>query len=104
MSRPESIEHPRTGGRVLLDLDPPGEAGAVRYRAALYTPEVCHRGAAEISVAGQVAFAGWDPPDPPDWLVGFAQAFLRSEWRARQGVADPAPWPSRIRRWRDRPG
>ncbi len=32
-------EHPRTGGRVLLELDGPGAGGAVRYRAALYGPE-----------------------------------------------------------------
>jgi hypothetical protein len=91
--------HPRTGGRVVLDLDP--DAPGIRYRAALYLPGTLHRGAAEVAPGGEVTFSEWEPPAPPAWLVQLARAFLRSEWRARQRGDDPAPWPARISRWRD---
>lgn len=93
------MSHPRHGGRVVLERLPGDD---VVYRATLYTPTVAHAGRVSVaSTDGKVSFDAWDPPDPPAWLVAFAQAFLRSEWRARQGVADPPPWPARINRWRD---
>lgn len=74
----------------------------IAYSAVLYTPTVAHEGrAAVVAADGKVSFCTWTPPDPPPWLVAFAQAFLRGEWRARQGVADAPPWPARISRWRD---
>ena len=93
--------HPRTGGRVVLDRDP--DAPGIRYLAALYLPDVLHRGAVDIAPGGDVSFSDWEPPAPPDWLVQFARAFLRTEWRARQRPGDerPPPWPARISRWRD---
>jgi hypothetical protein len=90
--------HPRHGGRVVLDRDV--AAPGLRYLAALYTPDTLYRGAVDVAAEGAVSFAPWDPPDPPDWLVSFARAFLRSEWRARQQAADPPAWPARISRWR----
>jgi hypothetical protein len=74
---------------------------AVEYRAVLYTPTVAYTAVVRVAADGRVDFGDFTPPDPPPWLVGLAQAFLRSEWRARQGVADPPPWPARISRWRD---
>lgn len=90
--------HPRTGGRVILELD---EAGAerVRFHALVYTPDTLFRGTASVALAdGQVEVGGWDRA-PPTWLVEHARKFLRTEWRARQG-AGAAPWPARISRWR----
>ena len=95
--------HPKTGGRVVLDLEP-SEGGEVAiYAAALYTADMVWQGRAEIRLAdGQVSWQGWAPSDsgPPEWLVKLAQAFLRTEWKARQGT-DPEPWPARINRWRE---
>jgi hypothetical protein len=82
----------------VLDLVP---GAALVYDAALYTPDRVWRGRATIAEDGAVTFAPFDPEDAPAWLVKFAHAFLRSEWKARQGVADPAPWPARIQRWRE---
>jgi hypothetical protein len=36
------------------------------------------------------------PSEPPPWLLTYAEALLRSAWRAR----DTQPWPRRITRWR----
>ena len=91
--------HPRAGGRVVLDRE---LGDGVRYRAAVYTPDQLYRGAVEVAADGTVSFAPWEAGEPPDWLVEFARAFLRSEWRARQKGPDPAPWPARISRWRDK--
>jgi hypothetical protein len=84
---------------VVLELVPtPG--GPVTYDTALYTPDRVWRGRATIAEDGAVTFAPFDPQDAPAWLVAFAHAFLRSEWKARRG-ADPPPWPARIQRWRE---
>jgi hypothetical protein len=89
--------HPRTGGRVILELD--SVSDSARYRALLYTPDTLYRGAATVALAdGTVELGGWDA-DPPAWLVDLARKFLRTEWRARQ-PAGAAPWPARISRWR----
>jgi hypothetical protein len=95
------MSHPRTGGRVVLTRVTVEEERVV-YRAELFLPAVVHLG--EVAVAardGAVSFGPWSPPDPPAWMIAFAQAFLRSEWRARQAATDPPPWPARISRWRD---
>jgi hypothetical protein len=90
---------PASGGRVVLELEDTSPA-RVRYRAALFTPEAVHHASAEVALEdGLVTFGDWDPPAPPEWLVAFALAFLRSEWRARRGT-EAAPWPARISRWR----
>jgi hypothetical protein len=89
--------HPRTGGRVILELDD-AAGDPVRYRAVLYTPDVVFHGVATVTREGVVDLGGWDA-DPPAWLVDLARKFLRTEWRARQ-VPDPEPWPARISRWR----
>jgi hypothetical protein len=88
--------HPRTGGRVVLDLVSDGPT----YRAALLTPEARWDGEARVGADGAVAFSDWVPADPPPWLVDLARAFLRGEWRYRHGAATPSPWPARINRWR----
>jgi hypothetical protein len=94
--------HPKSGGRVVLDLVGDGGVGSaeVVYRAALYSPDERWDGEARVGADGAVAFVDWAPANPPAWLVDFARAFLRSEWRARHSTVEPAPWPARINRWR----
>jgi hypothetical protein len=95
--------HPKTGGRVVLDLEPSAGPEGVIYTAALYTADAVWQGRAEIRHAdGQVSWREWTPSagGPPEWLVKIAQAFLRTEWKARQGT-DPEAWPARINRWRE---
>ena len=86
---------PRSGARVVLDLEDAGPAEVV-YRAAIYAPDAEWRGVARVAPDGAIRFDDWDAPPA---LVEQARAFLRVEWRARQG-ADPPPWPARINRWR----
>ena len=90
---------PKTGGRIELARVAAGEA--VEYETALYTPDAEWRGRARIDAAGAVTLAGLD--EAPVWLTDYTRAFLRAEWRARQGP-DPAPWPERIGRWRAKDG
>ena len=91
--------HPKAGGRVVLERELVS-SDEVRYAAALYVPGAVWRGVATVT-GGVVTFAAWSPAEgPPAWLVGFAAAFLRSEWKARQRP-DAAPWPQRINRWRE---
>jgi len=91
---------PDTGGRIILDLAR-SDAGGVVYAAWLLVPHAEWRGEAAIALSdGRVSFGAWDPDAPPAWMVALAQAFLRSEWRARR-EADPPPWPRRINRWRE---
>ena len=94
--------HPRTGGRVIFELVSSDGRGAT-YRALLYTPDRLWRGQATVGAGdGDIRFSGWDAPDPPGWLQGYADAFLRSEWKAR--VRNPAaPWSGQIARWRAEP-
>jgi hypothetical protein len=93
------MEH-RAGGRVQLELLA-DEPERVRYSARLALPDVAFDGLATVGTAdGSVSFDWPDGRLPPDWLLAFARAFLRSEWLARQ--KDPShPWPARIRRWRE---
>jgi hypothetical protein len=92
--------HPRTGGRVVLDLVRAGSSEIV-YDAAIYTPAELFQGRAAVTAdTGAVTWTNWQPAAPPAWLIDAAAAFLRVEWRARR-AADPPPWPSRINRWRD---
>ena len=86
---------PKTGGRIELVLR--GAAAVVEYDAVLATPDAEWPGAARIDAAGAVTLEGLD--DAPVWLTDYARAFLRAEWRSRQGP-DPEPWPDRIGRWR----
>jgi hypothetical protein len=91
---------PDTGARIILDLDRQ-DASVVVYAAWLLRPDAEWRGSASMALAdGRVSFGAWDAGEPPAWLVALAQAFLRTEWRARR-EADPAPWPRRINRWRE---
>lgn len=86
--------NPKTGGRVVLDLIDKGDA-AVVYAAELYLPDATMRGRATIRVADGVVAWAWDGGvEPPAWLVAFATAFLRTEWKARRFAA-------RINRWRE---
>jgi hypothetical protein len=84
------------GGRVLLEREGEGPV----YRASLSEGERTWRGRAQVGADGAIAFADWEPADAPAWLVEHARAFLRVEWRARQGADPPPPWPARINRWR----
>jgi len=86
---------PKTGGRIELALVAAGPS--VEYAAGLYTPDAEWHGTARIDAAGAVTLEGLD--EAPAWLTDYARAFLRAEWRARQGP-DSAPWPDRIGRWR----
>jgi catalase (peroxidase I) len=91
--------HPRTGGRIVLDLAE-ASAARVRYHADVYTPGARYQGAA--TVEGGAVEVSWQDA-PPAWLADHVKKFLRTEWRARQGE-DPEPWPARISRWRSPPG
>jgi hypothetical protein len=86
---------PKTGGRVELRLV--RAADVVEYAVELAVPDAEWQGTARLDAAGAVTLDGVD--GAPAWLADYARAFLRSEWRARQGP-DPAPWPDRIGRWR----
>lgn len=86
---------PKTGGRIELALV--GAAAEVEYRAELAVPDAEWHGSARIDPAGAVVLEGLG--DAPAWLTDYARAFLRAEWRSRQGP-DPEPWPDRIGRWR----
>ncbi len=91
---------PDSGARIVLDLVRAG-ADDVVYAAWLLAPEAEWRGEAKVAVGdGRVSFSGWQPAEPPAWMVALAQAFLRTAWRARRD-ADAAPWPRRINRWRE---
>jgi hypothetical protein len=91
--------HPRTGARVICDLASSDGTGAV-YTVGLYEPERVWTGAAHVAAGGgPVRFDPWTPAAPPAWLVGYADAFLRSESKAR-AAAPGTPWSSRIARWR----
>jgi hypothetical protein len=93
------IVHPSSGGRVILELDAE-TAEEIRYRAELYTPDELFRAPVTIGVKdGAVSYGAWDASQPPAWLVDFATAFLRGEWRARQKA--PSAWPRRVSRWRE---
>ena len=87
---------PQTGGRISMDRVAAGPDGVV-YRAGLFVPDAEWHGEARIDAAGMVTMDG--TVGAPDWLVEYARAFLRGEWRSRQ-VPDAAPWPDRISRWR----
>jgi hypothetical protein len=86
---------PKSGGRIELELQ--RAAPEVEYRASLSTPDGEWQGTARIDGGGAVSLDGLD--GAPTWLVDYARAFLRAEWRGRQGP-DPEPWPDRIGRWR----
>ncbi len=91
--------NPKAGGRVVLDLVAAGEA-EIRYAAALYTPDAVWRDEVTIGASdGAVRFGPWDRADPPAWMIAFATAFLRSEWKAR--TKQPSAWPRRLNRWRE---
>lgn len=89
-------QRPQTGGRVSMDLVSVAPE-AIVYRAGLFQPDAEWHGEARIDGAGVVTLER--VTGAPDWLVEYARAFLRGEWRARQGP-DAAPWPDRITRWR----
>ena len=86
------------GGRVALELVS-ADTDAVVYAAELHAAATVHRARVTIAVSdGALTWSTWDT-DPAPWLLEFARAFLRGEWRARN-VDDPAPWPRKINRWR----
>lgn len=85
--------HPKTGGRVVLTVASAGDAEVV-YAAEIYTPTDLWRGRATISIADGTVGWVWADGEPPAWLVAFATAFLRSEWKARR-------FTHRINRWRE---
>lgn len=92
--------HPAHGGRMLLEREP-DEPDLVRYRLLLYTPRALWTGTARVTrAAGEVTLDGFEPADPPAWLVAQTRAFLRAEWKARR-APDAEPWPPRLMRWRD---
>src|SRR5262249_28578670 len=94
------MTRPDKGARIILDLVRAG-ADDVVYGAWLLAPDAEWRREARIMLAdGRVSFSGWQPGEPPAWMVALAQAFLRIEWRARRDP-DPEPWPRRIHRWRE---
>lgn len=86
--------NPKTGGRVVLDRLTLGDAEVV-YAAEVYTPVDVQRGRATIRIVdGAVSYTWEGGAEPAAWLVGFATAFLRTEWKARRFTA-------RINRWRE---
>jgi hypothetical protein len=87
---------PQAGGRVSMALVS-ATSESVVYRADLLVPDAEWHGEARIDAAGAVVMEPF--AEAPAWLVDYARAFLRGEWRSRQG-ADAPPWPDRITRWR----
>jgi hypothetical protein len=69
----------------------------VQYQALLGEPERQWRGELTIDVtSGKVTWGDTTTETPPEWLHGFAEALVRTAWRARDSQA----WPRRITRWR----
>jgi hypothetical protein len=84
------------GGKVTLRLVSAGDV--VEYVGELDAGGRVSKVRARIgSVDGAVDVAMLDDVAPPDWLLAFVRATLRSAWRASStGV----PWPRRLSRWR----
>lgn len=89
------MTHPATGGRVVLELEA-GGAERARYRVTLYSPAEAWTGSAEV--AGDLAWGAFSPAPPPEWLLGWARAFLDGIRRAHERGE---PWPARLSRWRE---
>lgn len=69
-------------------------AEAVAYSAELEVASDRFASRATVALAdGNVSFSAWQPEGPPAWLLDFARATLRAEWRTKA-------WPRRITRWR----
>lgn len=87
---------PRHGGRVELVREHVDDAD-VRYAATLLSDGASFDGIASVALVDGAVTLSFATP-PPDYLVAFARAFLRSAWLSRR--EDPEPWPARITRWR----
>lgn len=88
-----------TGGRFearLLEQNPRG----AQYEVELRTPDGRWSAHATVSSAdGGVHIGDWSEPGaPPDWLLHYLQAGLRSAFRSH----GDGGWPRRLTRWRDR--
>jgi len=89
-----------TGGKVTLRLVSTGEV--VEYAGELDSEgrESTIRASVDAK-DGRVEVSATGGHAPPEWLVAFVRATLRSAWRATStGVA----WPRRVSRWRARSG
>jgi hypothetical protein len=81
------------GGRITLRLAEKG-SDRVAYSAELERDSDRFASRATVTLAdGAVSFSDWEPAGPPPWLLEFARATLRAEWRSKN-------WPRRITRWR----
>ena len=89
-----------TGGRFTARLLAEGADGA-RFGLELSTPEGLWSTEAAVAVAtGDVTWQDWTGTgEPPEWLVHYARAALRSAWRAYGEEG----WPRRLTRWRGAP-
>jgi hypothetical protein len=101
---PESGQLPRVrpdhGGRLELKLARASETRA-DYLLTLLTPdaELC----AQVTIdapADSLELADWQGGVPPEWLLAYARALLRSVLRAKSSDGD---WPRRLTRWRPAP-
>ncbi|MCC6646329.1 MAG: hypothetical protein IT374_12255 [Polyangiaceae bacterium] len=87
---------PRSGARVELTLRGVDDREA-RYSATAAFSGTQAIGDASVSLADGAVSLSLSPP-APDALHAFVVAVLRRAWASRR--EDPAPWPSRITRWR----
>ncbi len=92
---------PDHGGRVELKLTRASEAGAV-YRAEWSTPAGKWHGTVTASDRHAEARPDDSPTPPPDWLVAWSAALLKTTGRTVMRMPD-ARWPRRLTRWRAAP-
>jgi hypothetical protein len=85
----------RDGGKVTLRLISAGDGA--RYGGELSAGTEAGQVEIAVSAAGNVTVTQVAGISPPEWLVAFARATLRTAWRATQAGT---PWPRRLSRWR----
>jgi hypothetical protein len=96
--------HPTDGARYLLERDDGAsagsvEAGVMRYRVAIYTPDTAYTATAALGTDGSVELgATGAPAELHARLATIAKLVARDA--ARLGADGLPAWPQRILRWR----
>jgi hypothetical protein len=84
------------GGKVTLRLVSKGDV--VEYDGELSASGQVSKIVARVTVSdGGIDVSALGEVPPPEWLVAFVRATLRSAWRSS---AAGVPWPRRVSRWR----
>jgi len=91
---------PDHGGRLELKLVQASETRA-DYLLTLFTPDGERSAQATLDAPGDaLELADFSGATPPAWLMGYAQALLRSVLRTKRS---DGVWPRRLTRWRPEP-